>query len=79
MRHWLERVYFERLENKSELILEMLKTSENNWEAVLFRLLAKNFGLNVNGDAFLSFAQSFDFSLVQKCALDRLRLVVLFF
>lgn len=79
VRHWLERVYFERLENKSELILEMLKASENNWEAVLFRLLSKNFGLNVNGDAFLSFAQSCDFSLVQKCALDRLRLEALFF
>ncbi|SFN33724.1 DUF2851 family protein [Salegentibacter flavus] len=79
LRHWLERVYSERLENKSELILEMLKASENNWEAVLFRLLSKNFGLNVNGDAFLSFAQSFDFTLVQKCALERLNLEALFF
>ena len=78
LRHWLERVYFERLKNKSDLILEMLKASENNWEAVLFRLLAKNFGLNVNGDAFLSFAQSFDFSVVQKCSTDRLKLEALF-
>lgn len=79
LRHWLERVYFERLENKSEMILKMLKASENNWEAVLFWLLSRNFGLNVNGDAFLSLAQSFDFSLVQKCALDRLKLEALFF
>ncbi|HEY9184735.1 MAG TPA: DUF2851 family protein [Salegentibacter sp.] len=79
LRHWLERVYFERLENKSELILQMLKASENNWEAVLFKLLSKNFGLNVNGDAFLSFAQSFDFPLVQRCASDRLKLEALFF
>lgn len=78
LRHWLERVYFERLKNKSDLILEMLKASENNWEAVLFSLLAKNFGLNVNGDAFLSFARSFDFSVVQKCLTDRLKLEALF-
>lgn len=79
LRHWLERVYFERLENKAKLIGEMLKASENNWEAVLFSLLAKNFGLNVNGDAFLSMAQSFDFSVLQKNALESLKLEALFF
>src|SRR5699024_6868368 len=38
----------------------------NDWEAVLFLLLSKNFGLNVNGEAFLSMVRSFPFSVVRK-------------
>lgn len=64
--HWLERLYFERLERKSETILSLLQTSKNDWESVLFQLLAKNFGLKVNGDSFFSLAQSFPYSIVRK-------------
>ncbi len=64
--NWLERLYFERLERKSNDINELLKTSKNNWEAVLFKMLTKNFGLKVNGDAFLSVANSIEFSIIRK-------------
>ncbi|HEX9827359.1 MAG TPA: DUF2851 family protein [Flavobacteriaceae bacterium] len=64
--NWLERLYFERLERKSNAIQEMLVDSKNDWEAVLFKLLAKTFGLKVNGDAFFSLAQSTDFSIIRK-------------
>ncbi|MCL5129959.1 DUF2851 family protein [Algibacter sp. L4_22] len=64
--NWLERLYFERLERKAETIDALLQESKNDWEAVLFKMLAKNFGLKVNGDAFLSLAQSIDFSVVRK-------------
>lgn len=64
--NWLERLYFERLERKSDSILELLVQSKNDWEAVLFKLLAKNFGLKVNGDVFFSLANSFDFSIIRK-------------
>ncbi len=64
--NWLERLYFERLERKSEDVLQLLKQSKNNWEAVLFKMLAKSFGLKVNGEAFLSLANSFDFSILRK-------------
>ncbi|MDT0688563.1 DUF2851 family protein [Salegentibacter sp. F188] len=68
---WLERLYFERLEEKSLLITELLEKSGNDWEAVLFQLLAKNFGLNVNGEAFLSIARSFDFKIIKKNSGDK--------
>ncbi|SEM17006.1 Protein of unknown function [Aquimarina amphilecti] len=68
--NWQERLYIERLEHKSSLIRELLKQSSNDWEAVLFKLLAKNFGLKVNGDAFLSVANSFDFSCFRKCSIN---------
>ena len=64
--NWLERLFFERLENKAQLIHSILQQSKNNWEALLFKMLAKNFGLKVNGDAFFSVANSFDFSIVMK-------------
>lgn len=65
-KEWVDRLFFERLEVKSNLISKLLATTKNDWEAVLFVLLAKNFGLKINSEAFLSIATSFDFSLVKK-------------
>ena len=64
--NWLERLYVERLEQKSELTQKMLDTSKNDWEAVLIKVLFKNFGLKVNGDAFLNLINSIDFSIIRK-------------
>ncbi|WP_289045093.1 DUF2851 family protein [uncultured Olleya sp.] len=77
--NWLERLFFERLERKSKEIEDLLKTSNNNFEAVLFKLLAKNFGLKVNSDAFLSLANSIDFSIVRKQQNNLQSLEALFF
>jgi len=66
MKAWLTRLYFERLEMKSQQIFQLLKETSNDWEAVLFQLLAKNFGMKLNGDAFLNLAKSFDFSVLRK-------------
>lgn len=77
--NWLERLFIERLEQKSNVINTLLIQSKNNWEAVLFKLLAKNFGLKINGDAFLSVANSFDFSIVMKQHNSLQNLEALFF
>ncbi len=66
LQNWLERLYFERLERKANDIETLLQQSNNSWEEVLFKMLAKNFGLKVNGEAFLSVANSFDFSVLRK-------------
>jgi len=79
VQNWFERLYFERLERKSLDIDKLLKASSNNWEEVLFKMLAKNFGLKVNGDAFLSISNSFDFSVVRKQQSKVLSLEALFF
>jgi hypothetical protein len=70
LQNWLERLYFERLARKSEPILKLLEEYQNDWESVLFVLLAKNFGLNTNGEAFAQVAQSIQFSVVRKEALE---------
>jgi len=77
--NWLERLYFERLEQKAELISAILNSTNNNWEVVLFMLLAKNFGLKINSEAFYNFAASFDFSIVRKVSYNQLQLEALFF
>lgn len=64
--NWLERLYFERLANKSNSINQLLVASNTDFEAVLFQLIAKNFGLKVNADAFLRLAKSIDFSIIRK-------------
>ncbi|MGB0949848.1 MAG: DUF2851 family protein, partial [Marinirhabdus sp.] len=66
VKNWLDRLYFERLQDKSERILKRCQKLNNHWEAVLFEMLCKNFGLKVNGAAFASIATSVPFSVVQK-------------
>ena len=66
LKNWQERLFIERLERKYIPIEQLLKETENDWEAVLFCLLAKNFGLNTNGETFLKIAKSIPFSIIRK-------------
>jgi len=77
--NWLERLYFERLEQKAIFIKELLQQTNYDFEAVLFQLIAKNFGLKVNGDSFLQLAKSIDFSIIRKVCFDEQKLTALFF
>ncbi|MDX1543701.1 MAG: DUF2851 family protein [Christiangramia sp.] len=79
LEHWLERLYFERLEKRSIQIEEIFSSTGNNWEATLFIMLSRSFGLNLNAEAFIAMASSFDFKVVQKLAGDRFLLEALFF
>ena len=78
-KNWQERLFFDRLERKSEPILEMLQRNENDWEATLFCFLAKNFGLNSNGESFFSIANAIPFSIVRKEKFEAENLEALFF
>jgi hypothetical protein len=64
--NWQERLFFERLERKSKPILDLLVTTNSDWESVLFSLLAKNFGLNTNGEQFLKVVSAIPFSVIRK-------------
>ena len=77
--NWLERLYLERLEQKTEQIKILLESSKNDWESVLFKMLAKNFGLNVNGASFFSLATSIDFSIIRKTQSNQQNLEALLF
>ena len=66
LKNWLERLFFERLESKAVPIKTLLAATNNDWEAVLFYSLAKNFGLNTNGEIFFKALQSIPFSVIRK-------------
>ncbi|WP_433765640.1 DUF2851 family protein [Flavobacterium ginsenosidimutans] len=65
-KNWQERLFFERLERKSKFIYQLLEETNQDWEAVLFCLLAKNFGLNTNGNSFLQISKAIPFSVIRK-------------
>ncbi len=77
--NWQERLFFERLERKAISISELLQETANDWEAVLFYLLARNFGLNTNGEIFLKAAKSIPFSVIRKEHFEVENLEALFF
>lgn len=77
--NWQERLFFERLERKSQPINQLLQETENDWESVLFCMLAKNFGLNTNGETFLKIAKSITFSIIRKEALEEMYIEALLF
>lgn len=78
-KNWKERLFFERLERKSEPIFDLLEQTNHDWEAVLFCLLSKNFGLNTNGEIFLKIAQNIPFSIVRKESFEAENLEALIF
>ena len=47
-----ERLYVERLMEKTSLFQSWLALTQNNWEAVFFIALSKGFGLKLNGMTF---------------------------
>jgi Protein of unknown function (DUF2851) len=78
-KNWQERLFFERLERKSKPIELLLSQNQNDWEAVLFCFLAKNFGLNTNGEIFFQIAQSIPFLILRKESFEAENIESLFF
>lgn len=79
IQNWQERLFFERLEQKSEFINELLQQTQHDWEQVAYSLLFKNFGLNSNGATFYAVAQQVPFSIVRKERENLLHLEAMFF
>jgi len=78
-KNWQEKLFFERLQRKVEPIQTLLSETENDWEAVLFCLLSKNFGLNTNGEIFAKVAKSIPFSIIRKESAEFLSIEALLF
>lgn len=76
--NWKERLYFERLEERSKDIESLLRQTTYDWEAVFFLFLAKGFGLNVNGTVFFELMQSLPYPIIRKEQSDVVQLEALF-
>ena len=63
---WKHRLLVERLEVKAATIFSYLNKNKFNWEETFWWLLAKNFGVKVNSEAFGKIAQSLPVTLLAK-------------
>lgn len=63
---WKERLLAERLLRKSALVQSMLQQNNYHWEETCWWLLARNFGMKVNADAFEAIARSIPFNILFK-------------
>lgn len=64
--NWKERLYVERLEERSTGILGLLTKCDNDWRQVFFICLARGFGLNVNGEMFERLATQLPVRYLEK-------------
>jgi hypothetical protein len=63
---WKERLMAERLQRKSSYVLQLLQQNTFHWEETCWQLLAKNFGLQINAEAFENIARSLPLAVLAK-------------
>jgi hypothetical protein len=63
---WKESLLAERLIKRSEIVEKYLQHSNCHWEEVFWWLLARNFGVKVNADAFEEMARSLPLTILAK-------------
>jgi hypothetical protein len=63
---WKERLLAQRLGRRSAMIHDILVDKKYHWEEVFWILLAKNFGVRVNMEAFENVAQSLPLAVLAR-------------
>ena len=63
---WKERLLIERLQQKTIYIERLLDKAKMHWEEIFWWMLARNFGIKVNSDAFEKIAQSISINILSK-------------
>lgn len=63
---WKDRLLAERLLRKSGIVELYLQQNNYHWEETFWWLLAKNFGMKVNGEAFEAVARSIPLTVLSK-------------
>lgn len=75
---WKNTLLIERLAEKAQRISALLEKTRNNWEEVLYLLLARYWGFGINNDAFEALALHTPFSIINKQRNNLLQLEALF-
>jgi hypothetical protein len=76
---WKDRLLIERLERKSDEILNAVKQSQNDWEQVCYHLLGRYFGSHINKEPFELLTTNIDYKILQKHSNDLFQLEALLF
>lgn len=76
---WKDRLLAERLQRKTRMVEVLLQQNNYHWEETFWWLLARNFGMKVNSDAFEAMARSIPLALLarQKHQLHQLEALLL--
>jgi len=76
---WLHRLMIERLEEKTQPIIESLKENQNNWEETFYQFISAAFGAKVNADPFRMLASALPLKILAKHKNSLLQLEALLF
>ena len=76
---WLSALYVERLEQRTEQLMERRKQCNLDWEHTAFVTIARNFGFGKNGDAFEQWAKTVSMSAMNKHRDDLFQIEAIFF
>ncbi|TMI97170.1 MAG: DUF2851 family protein [Bacteroidetes bacterium] len=66
LQSWKERLLAERLIRKSAIVETYLDQNNRHWEETFWWLLARNFGIKINADAFEAMARSIPLNILAK-------------
>lgn len=73
------RTLIERLERKTDRILQVLSLTNNDWEETFYHFLAKYFGFKTNAVPFELLATSAEFKIIRKLQANSTQLLALLF
>lgn len=63
---WKERLLVERLTRKAAYVFSLLEENKTHWDETMWWLLARNFGMKVNADAFEAVARTVPMAVLAK-------------
>jgi hypothetical protein len=63
---WKERLLVERLIRKSSMVEAFIRQNNSHWEEAFWWMLARNFGMKINADAFEAIARSVSVNILAK-------------
>ncbi len=78
-RHCISMMAEERLQTKIKRIKVVLRSTNNDWDETLYRLLAKYFGMKVNAGPFTVLALNLPLRIIRKHADKRLQVEALMY
>ena len=76
---WVQTLAFERLQTKTERILNFYESSCGNWEEVCYITLSRNLGFGINNDAFERLARCTPLKFLHKHCDSLLQIEALLF
>lgn len=75
----LDRTVVQRLDEKSQRVLDLYERNQHDWEETCYQLLCRNFGFKINSEPFLQLAQALPYKTLLKHADNLLQLEALLF